>query len=331
MPESTSTSDEIFDLEAAIKALCGEFPEISEVYIFGSRRYQTKSSRSDIDILLESTEPIKKSKLRDFILKTRTALDLFVLEDGKAESIANESYITAESNKELIAKLNAELLYTKGNGSSEFLEKHKQQVIDRRVMFKLTVLPSTSSEYYEVQALQKFFRVAQEHGLPARPYIGTSSEEASDFIIDVIRSMPKTNKQVSGHGRAKEGWTVRLNSEYDFQNLFWITVKPWLPGLSREEVAITYDGKEKKSDFSLFGSQLILEFKHVKDDGDARETAKTLAGLSDFYQKHANVRVLLFMILVDATIDLDDAKWESDYSFSTRAPKVKTIVVRNNL
>jgi predicted nucleotidyltransferase len=331
MPESTSTSDEIFDLEAAIKALCGEFPAISNVYIFGSRRYHTRSSRSDIDILLESTGPIKKSSLRDFILNTRTALDLFVLEEGKAESVANESYITAGSNKELITKLNAELLYSKGGGSSEFLESHKQQAIDRRVVFKLTVLPSTSSEYYEVHALQKFFRVAQEHGLPARPYIGTSTEEASEFIIGVIRSMTQANKQVSGHGSAAKGWTVRLNSEYDFQSLFWITVKPWLPGLSREEVAITYDGKEKKSDFSLFASQLILEFKHIKDDGDARETAKTLAGLSDFYQKHTNVRVILFVILVDGGVSLDDAKWESDYSFSTHQPKVKTIVVRNNI
>ena len=322
--------DEIFDLEAAIKALCGDFAEIDRVYIFGSRRYHTKSTRSDIDILLECAAPIKKSSLRAFILRTRTALDLFILDNGRAESVANESYITAKTNKELIEQLNAELLYSKDGGASPFLTTHKQQAIDRRIDFKLTVLPGKSSEYYEFQALQKFFRAAQEHGLPEKPYIGISSEEASEFIVDIIRAMPPANKQVSRHGEAKNGWTTKLKSEYDFQNLFWITVKPWLPGLSREEVAITYDGKEKKSDFSLFGSQLILEFKHIKDNGDARETAKTLAGLADFYQMHVNVRVIIFVILVDKEVTLDGAKWESDYSFITNQPKVKTVVVLNN-
>ena len=323
-------SEEIFDLEAAIKSLCGEFQEIERVYIFGSRRFNTTSTRSDIDILLDCGAPIKKSKLRDFIIRYRTALDLFVLEEGRAESVANESFITSKTKSSLITELNAVEIYARGVGSSDFLLKHKNLVIDRRAAFALTVLPSRSAEYYEVAALQKFFRTAQEHGLPARPYIGISTSEAGEFVISVIRAMPSANNSVTNSGLARKGWTLKPVSEYDFQNLFWITVKPWLPGLSREEVAITYDGKEKRADFNLFGNQLIVELKYIKDDGDVRETSKTLAGLADFYQAHANVRMIIFAILVEKSVALDDLKWENDYTYDKNVPIVRTVIVRNN-
>ena len=310
--------------------MCGIFQEVDRVYIFGSRRFDTKSSRSDIDILLECNSRIKKSKLRDFIIKHRAALDLFVLEEGRAESVANESFITAASNHDLIAQLSAVELYSRRSGSSEFLRQNKHLSIDRRVDFKITVLPGKSSEYYEIAALRKFFHTAQEHGLPARPYIGISSVEAGEFIISIIRAIPSANRMVTNYGLAKSGWTVKIASEYDFQNLFWITIKPWLPGLSREEVTITYDGKEKRADFNLFGNQLIIELKHIKDDGDVRETVKTLAGLSEFYSRHPNVRFLIFALLVDAQVQLDDRKWEQDYSYSAHLPIVQTVIVRNN-
>ncbi|MBI2772186.1 MAG: nucleotidyltransferase domain-containing protein [Burkholderiales bacterium] len=328
--ETTQPQDEVFDLEAAVKTLCGEFGDIDRVYLFGSRRYGTRSTRSDIDILLDCSAPIKKSKLRDFTIKYRTALDLFVMENGKAESVANESFISAANNIALIRDLNAVEIYSRGFGSTEFLTKNKTVLIDRRVTFNLTTLPSATSEYYEVGALQKFFARAREHGLPAKPYLGISTAEASDFIQTVIRSIPSASRSVTNHGSASTGWTVKLASEYDFQNLFWITVKPWLPGLAREEVAIVYDGKTKSADFNLFGNQLIVELKHIKDAGDARETVKTLTGLSDFYTRHPNIRVLLFAILVDQEVVLDDAKWEADYSFGSAEPTVRTMIVRNN-
>jgi predicted nucleotidyltransferase len=327
---ASEPNEEIFDLEAAVKTLCGDFPEIVRVYLFGSRRFNTRSSRSDIDILLECKSPIRKSALREFILKHRSALDLFIMESGRAESVANDSFITSSNNDALIGDLHAVELYARGTGSSSFLRENKQAVLDRRVMHKLTTLPGTSTEHYEVGALLKYFQRVREHGLPVRPFLGYTTDEASEFIAGVIRGMPSANRSVTGHGSARDGWTFAIENEADFQNLFWITVKPWLPGLSREEVAITYDGKEKKSDFSIFGSQLIIEFKHIKDAGDARETAKTLEGLSSFYSKHANVRTLLFAILVDVAVDMDDRKWEEDYSYMEHSPQVKTIVLRNN-
>jgi predicted nucleotidyltransferase len=321
--------EDIFDLEAIIKILSGRFPEIESVYIFGSRRYETGSTRSDIDILLATNKRIQPAKLRDFTLEFSTALDLFILDNGNATSVANESFITAASDEELIKKIDAVLLYDKRNGSSGELLRRKRIEVDKRINHELTSLPNGTAEYFEISALKKYFKAARQNGLPAKPYLGVSTEEASEFIITILRSLINASSSVNNHGQAKTGWTNDLQSEYDFQNLFWITVKPWLPGLSREQTAITYDGNKKNSDFSLFNDQLVLELKHIKDDGDKRETAKTLEGLKTFYTLHPNIRRLIFAILVDKTVDLDDQKWENDYSYADYVPSVMTVLIRN--
>lgn len=322
-------NEDIFDLEAEIKVLAGFFPEIEEVYIFGSRRYETKSTRSDIDILLVTNEKIKPSKLRDFTIEHNTALDLFILENGTATSVANESYITAENNEMLIQKVDGLLLYDKKNGSSQELNERKKIIIDKRVKHELTALPNGSADYYEVKALKKYFSRARENGLTAKPYLGTSTDEASDFIIEIMKNLISTNENVTGHGKAKGGWNNNLENEYDFQNLFWITIKPWLPGLSREQVALKYDDQEKRSDFSLFNDQLCIELKHIKDANDKREVVKTLESLKSFYLQHPNVRVLIFGILVNNDVELDDSKWEADFSYYENSPQVKTVIIRN--
>ncbi len=321
--------EDIFDLEASIKVLAGTFSEIQSIYLFGSRRFGTGSTRSDIDILFTINEYLQPAKLRDFILEYSTALDLFILENGRATSVANESFIEAESNEELIKSVNAILLYDRNSGISKELEKRKKVEVDKRINHELTSLPNGTAEYYEISALKKYFKAARQNGLPAKPYIGVSTEEASEFIISIIRNLKNASNTVTNYGEAKNGWTNNIQSEYDFQNLFWITVKPWIPSLSREQTSITYDGNKKNSDFSLFNDQLVLELKHIKDNGDKRETAKTLEGLKTFYTQHSNIRRLIFVILVDKDVELDDMKWEADYSYINDSPSVITIIVRN--
>ncbi len=321
--------DNIFDLEAIIKILAGKFQDIESIYLFGSRRFETGSSRSDIDILLTTTNRIKPSSLRDFTLEHSTALDLFILENGRATSVANESFIEAENNDELVKSVNAVLLYDKTTGTSTELKRRKQVEVDKRINHALTSLPNGTAEYFEISALKKYFKRAKENGLTAKPYIGSSTEEASEFIIEILKGLIPSSHSVTNHGQAKTGWTKKLNDEYDFQNLFWIVVKPWLPNLSREDVELKYDGQEKRSDFNLFNNQLVIELKHIKNDGDKRSIVKTLAGLKDFYVQHPNIRTLVFGILVEDSVSLDDRKWESDFSYPANTPNVKTVVIRN--
>ena len=69
--------------------------------------------------------------------------------------------------------------------------------------------------------------------------------------------------------------------------------------------------------------------KHVKDGNTKAAVVKTLKGLEDFYKNHSNVRVLLFCILVEQNVELDDARWEADFSYAAKTPKVLTTVIRN--
>jgi|SRR5690554_38711 len=320
---------DIFDLESVIKILAGKFADIESIYLFGSRRFETGSSRSDIDILLTTTKRIKPSLLRDFTLEHSTALDLFILENGRATSVANESFIEADTNDELVQSVNAVMLYDRATGTSTELEKRKQVEVDKRINHELTSLPNGTAEYFEISALKKYFKRANENGLTAKPYIGSSTEEASEFIIEILKGLIPSAHSATNHGQAKSGWTKNLKDEYDFQNLFWIVVKPWLPNLSREDVELKYDGQEKRSDFNLFNNQLVIELKHIKNDGDKRSIVKTLSGLKDFYVQHPNIRTLIFGILVEDSVVIDDRKWESDFSFEENTPNVKTVVIRN--
>ncbi|MDN5215040.1 hypothetical protein QQ020_23365 [Fulvivirgaceae bacterium BMA12] len=320
---------ENIDLNAAISVLVGKFPAIDSVYIFGSRRYKTDSIRSDIDLLVTTSARIKHSDLRDHTIENCTALDIFLLEGSTATSIANDSYISADSQEELIAKLNAVKLFNRDTGRTKELDTYKTMPLDRRVNLKLSSLPNTPNDAYEIQALIKYFESADRKGLPTKPYIGQSANEASDMIITVMKNLISANENVTGHGQAKGGWANNLLDEYDFQNLFWITIKPWLSGLGREEVELTYDGNKKISDFNLFNNQIIIELKHVKNDTDKRNIVKTLSGLKDFYKQHPNIRVLIFGILVDKAVQLDDKKWESDFSYLENDTHVKTIIIRN--
>jgi len=323
-------ADDAYDLEAAIKTLVSTFSDIHQVYLFGSRRFNTGSPRSDIDLLLVTKGRMKPKHLREFMIKHRqSTLDLFLVEEGRATSVANESYIERNSLEALVSALSAVELFDRDRGTSPALSKMKRFEVDRRVEHLMTLLPQ-GSEAREVAYMRKFFARARDQGLPDSPYIGASGAEAARVLIEVVRRLPQVAREVSPRGSARTGWTAQLRSEYDFQNLFWVAVKPWLPLLAREEVAIVYDGQKKRADFSLGGGRILVELKHVKDSNTKAAIVKTLSGLGDFYKSHANVAVLVYGILVDHGVILDEKRWEADYSFGGEGePQISTVVVRN--
>lgn len=318
----------VFELKASIQHLVSSFPDIEMVYIFGSRRYKTGSTRSDIDLLISSKISIKQSSLREFSIRAGSALDLFILKNGTATSVANESELFASSNEELINRLDAVLLYTKDIGFSEEMQQWISVELDRRAGFTMTSLPGTSAEYYEIRALIKYFAAARKNGLPEKPYLGIDAIEAGEFIVQILRRMESANSDVKGNGRPKNSWNNSLADETEFQNLFWITVKPWLPTLCREGVELKFDNQEKRSDFSLFENQLVIELKFIKDASDKREVVKTLDGLANFYNQHPNTRMLIFGILVAKNVDLDDSLWETQYSFKKDNQETRTVIIR---
>ncbi|HEK1686095.1 TPA: hypothetical protein SMR42_002452 [Pseudomonas putida] len=302
------------------------FPQITTIYLFGSRRYPHQSLRSDIDILVVTDAYIKSSDIRRIIAR-HPALDVFTVDGGKATSCANESYVEAASFEDLIARLDAVEIWSRANdytlpaGLKPFFE------IRADIDFKMTAMPN---DFFKPESFDGKIKAIEALGLPISPIIGETVEDAAEFLASIAQRIvfPKGLHDGS-RGQAKSSWVTNLKSEYDFQDLFEIVCKPFLPNLAREEVTIHYDNKKKLSDFSFFDSQVVIEMKHVNSNAKASEVVKTLAGLTHFYRKNANVRVLLFIIYVDAGVSVDDRKWETDYSYYTSSPKVITKVIRN--
>lgn len=125
--------------------------------------------------------------------------------------------------------------------------------------------------------------------------------------------------------------SLKIESEYDFQNLIHIILRPWLPSLEPENVAVIFDGNTKNADFSVKGNSLIIEAKYVDSTGKKNDVLKTLEGLKSFYSMNSNVKALLFLILVEDNVDMDKFKIESEFSQQTSEPSVCVKVIKNIL
>lgn len=152
--------------------------------------------------------------------------------------------------------------------------------------------------------------------------IATIIEKALDVPSKFSNGLKSQNINVN---------TIRISSEYDFQNLIHLVLRPWLPSIEAENIAVIFDGNTKYADFSVKGNSLIIEAKYIDGTGKKNDTIKTLEGLKMFYSSNANVKALLFIILVEDTIDLDKHKIESEFSQLSRMPSICTKVIFNKL
>lgn len=314
-----------YNLKQLLTLLVQEQPEIQELYMFGSRAYGTQSLRSDCDILVRPSDRshLKSGEFRDFALKHCRALDFFIVEGGRAVSCMNDSFVRATIFEELINRLDAVCLWDAEEGFSELAVPWVFQV-GAAVDFAATVLPDSNVGELSWQYLVKR---AEEIGLPVRPYIGDTIDKAAAMLTEVAKATVLRPTDLGPRGAARDGWTVNLKSEYDCQNLFYTVVKPWLRSVGCEEVTIIYDDQKKKADFNLFDSQIVIEMKFIDSHEKKAEVVKTLDGLSRFYKRNGNIRVLLNLVYVKAGIDIDIYRWEKDYSFYTHSPRVLTQVI----
>lgn len=318
-----------YDLQALLTALVEREDGISALYLFGSRAYGTGSLRSDCDILVRAApnKLVKASSLLGFSTEKCPALDLFLCTDARAVSVSNDSFVYASSFDALVEKLDAIKLWDRECGFANFtfpVSRNWDFEVSCDVEFVPTVLPDA---HISELSWQHKIKMVEALGLPVQPFIGDTLKKAVAQIIDVTRRMIFRSDMLGPRGHARQGWTVNLRSEYDCQNLFFTIVKPWLPELAREEVAIIFDDQSKLSDFSLFEGRLIIEMKFIDDNAKKAEVVKTLDGLSRFYSRNANIGWLLFILFVKRDVQIDSAKWESDYSFITNSPPVTTVVI----
>lgn len=278
----------------------------------------------DIDVLVQTKGFVRPDEFRNFALQYCPALDLFVVSGNRAVSCANESHVEAATVEELIKRIEAVEFWNRQSGVLEAAGIDWQVVIQRGMKFPLTMARGMAFAAWE-PAVAELLAALERDGIPVKPFIGSTIHEWAQFLPDLIGRMVQTAAEKKFRGKSI---STTLADEYDFQDLFWLVTKPWLPGLAREPFVVNFDGQEKKADFAIAKSRIVIELKCIKDANTKAAVVKTLSGLQNFYQLNANVRLLVFAILALPGVEVDANQWEADFSSEHQDVIVRTLVVK---
>ncbi|WDH83322.1 nucleotidyltransferase domain-containing protein [Paenibacillus urinalis] len=315
---------DIWDIKEIIADLTTRHPEIISIHLFGSRGHNTGSRRSDIDLLVYSEVAIQTHLITDWIIGKYPPVDIFKTTDLKvAESIINASLIQAES---LINKLEAIPLWQKGSGLNADFHRW-QQLTDKNVEFQMTVTGVYIPED-PLEIMQDYVRVLNEKGLPTF-FLGNDWGTIGYSIQSIITRAFDKPRIYSKAARSFSFDTIKLLNEYDFQNFIHLLLRPIFPTLEPENVTIKLDGNEKIADFGIGHNRIIIEAKHIRDISTKNTVLKTLDGLSSFYSMNPNVNLVLFFILYEKSVGLDETILEGYYNKYSQVPPIYICFVEN--
>ena len=172
-----------------------------------------------------------------------------------------------------------------------------------------------------------------EHKNLPNTLIGFTWQDISENIAKIVERALDIPFKFSNGTKAKNinTNTIKIASEYDYQNIIHLILRSWIPSVEAENIAVIFDGNTKNADFSVKGNSLIIEAKYIDTTGKKNDTLKTLEGLKSFYSNNANVRALLFLILVEDNVEIDKYKIESEFSQLTSQPSICVRVMFNKL
>lgn len=181
-----------------------EIDKIEEIYIFGSRGYETGSLRSDIDILVYAPSGLRRDEVMP-IMEEEEALDIFkTTNKTEAESFANDSWLKRD---DIVADLDAKLLWSRTNGESTLLERYKEIMVLRGIDFKMSYMPMYSD------AEMKFY---EKYGHDAIFVIMPFREELNK-VYEIIKDI-----------FASKGYSAIRADEKEFTNDLWENVRVYL-------------------------------------------------------------------------------------------------------
>ncbi len=293
------------DLKSEINKLINKYKQISAIYIFGSRAYNTGSLRSDIDLLIVAREHIHLH----YEQIVDSAIDLFLTVDKKiVTNSLNGSFLTLRNNEftDIIKQIDAKLLWDSKSGfEQKNIDDYGEQKIRIGVDFKPSILPNKSNIDDEYLAIQRY--LDYEH-LP-NTLLGINTNDIlnnlSKIIKDSVEEIQTNSCKLQSKNKAKfiNSETIKLNSEFDFQNYIHIILKPWIPSLKREEIVINIAGNNKKIDFS-FGitNNFLIEAKYIGDNNDKNQAYQDIQSLKNFYMSSSNTDGLLFVVLYEPSV-----------------------------
>ena len=178
--------------------------KIEEIYIFGSRGYDTGSLRSDIDILVYAPSGLRRDEVMP-IMEEEEALDIFkTTNKTEAESFANDSWLKRD---DIVADLDAKLLWSRTNGESTLLERYKEIMVLRDIDFKMSYMPMYSDA--EMKLYEKYGHNAIFVIMPFR--------EELNKVYEIIKDI-----------FASKGYSAIRADEKEFTNDLWENVRVYL-------------------------------------------------------------------------------------------------------
>ena len=178
--------------------------KIEEIYIFGSRGYETGSLRSDIDILVYAPSGLRRDEVMP-IMEEEEALDIFkTTNKTEAESFANDSWL---KRGDIVADLDAKLLWSREIGESPLMDRYKEIQVLRDIDFKMSFMPMYS------EAENKFY---EKYGHNAIFVIMPFREELNK-VYEIIKDI-----------FASKGYSSIRADEKEFTNDLWENVRVYL-------------------------------------------------------------------------------------------------------
>lgn len=298
-------------------------PDIESIYLFGSRRYNTQSRRSDIDLLALASKPFNKSILTHHFEAAHPA-DIFVSYDNIiAESVGNGSVLSGKSGP-LNETLDAILLWTKSDGLNLKFNDWIQ-LTDPRIEFVKTVIPGTAkaAELFNYTGLN-----LEAQGLPTSTFLGGDWEAVARKMLSVVSSSVVEVKNLRARTNTSFG-PQRLLNEYDFQNCIHIVLKPWISDLKVEPFQIEFGASKKMADFGFQNNSVVIEAKHIDSRAKANQVQVDIEGLTTAYLRNPRIRLLLFLVLLENDVSIPTAELEHQLSKSQKEILVRTYFIRN--
>ena len=297
---------------------------IQECFFFGSRRHQTNSYRSDIDLLVRCNSPLPRNNVEPWLAEKLNPVDLFVTLDGKvAESVVNGSTIFSPEGN-LCSLLQAVRIWSSTDKFNDGANLHWEQFTIKDADFTRTIFP-VSRDF--AQVANNIRQKLKEADLPDT-HLGFEWAEIGNSVAAIVKLGIQTRENLGTKAKNIKTENLQIENEYDFQNLIQLVLKPWLPSLEKEPFQVNYAGQKKKADFGVANNQLVIEAKYASTKNEQAAVMKQLSGLTDLYSTGPNIRCLLFLWYVPRSLTIDAAKIEHDYSKeSKKSPIILTRIV----
>lgn len=321
-----------WDLKVVVEEIVSHHKEIEEIYLFGSRAYNTGSLRSDIDLLaFAEGRPMPQAAINAWLHDAFPPVDLFWTYDKHiATSAVNGSFIRFRTDnqagyKDIVEQIEAIPLWDSQKGFAEGDYWIQETLSDCE--FPMSVIPDYSTMDAGT-SITDALAVLERTGVKTY-FAGSTWEEIGRSIVGIIETGLKKPTQFQRRAQAFSFDKIRLNNEYDFQNYIHLLLRPIFPDIESENTAIKIDGSEKIADFGVGSNKIIVEAKYIDTKNKKAEVIKTLEGLKNFYSENPNVQCLVFLVLYEKTADLDPVVLQTRFAEEYSSPVIYVSFLEN--